>query len=123
LFKLQQDFGALHQRHSKEHVRACVRRTGWFGLWTDSLSRWPYRTTSWQRLRRAVLRPGARCWVDGCLKAAPDLDHIEPVALRPDLALVPSNVRPSCSHHNRSAGGTLGNQRKAGKKNPTTRSW
>jgi 5-methylcytosine-specific restriction protein A len=54
----------------------------------------------WRRLRLAVLaeEPLCRlCAERGEAAEATDVDHIIPLAVRPDLRLVRSNVRPLCS--------------------------
>jgi 5-methylcytosine-specific restriction protein A len=57
----------------------------------------------WQKLRLVILErePLCRfCLAEGVITAAHDVDHIEPIAKRPDLRLDPSNLRPLCqSHH------------------------
>jgi len=53
----------------------------------------------WQRLRQRVLaeEPLCRlCHAEGRVTAATEVDHIEPLHLRPDLRLVRSNTRPIC---------------------------
>jgi 5-methylcytosine-specific restriction endonuclease McrA len=53
----------------------------------------------WQRLRPTVLdeEPLCRfCAGKGLAVAATEVDHIVPIALRPDLRLVRSNLRPLC---------------------------
>ncbi|MBI0435415.1 HNH endonuclease [Roseomonas sp. KE0001] len=54
----------------------------------------------WRQLREAVLaaEPLCRfCAAQGRVTAATEADHIQPLRLRPDLRLVPSNIRPLCT--------------------------
>ena len=58
---------------------------------------WRYR-----KLRRRLLaaEPLCRlCAAEGRTVAAAELDHMEPVAQRPDLAWEPRNLRPLCKEH------------------------
>ena len=53
----------------------------------------------WRRLRRAILarEPLCRtCLAGGDTREAEELDHIKPLAKRPDLAWAPSNLQPLC---------------------------
>jgi 5-methylcytosine-specific restriction endonuclease McrA len=61
----------------------------------------------WKRIRERVFaRDGRGCWACGAY--ANSVDHIVAVALGGTLDL--SNLRPACSHHNSSAGASLGNR-------------
>lgn len=55
--------------------------------------------SAWQRLRRAVLAAEPNCRTHaarGQTVPATEVDHIQPVALRPDLRLERSNLQPLC---------------------------
>jgi len=55
---------------------------------------------TWQRLRKAILaaEPLCRfCTAAGLAVPAEEVDHIEPIAERPDLRLDPTNLRGLCS--------------------------
>lgn len=61
-----------------------------------------YDSPAWRKLRKAVLReePLCReCKKEGVIKAATVVDHIEPLKLRPDLALFKPNLQPMCNSH------------------------
>ena len=64
-----------------------------------------YRSPPWRRFRRRVLAEHALCvdcLAEGVETLATQLDHLQPVVDRPDLALEPSNVAPRCAtHHSR----------------------
>lgn len=62
----------------------------------------------WQRLRRIVLtrEPSCRlCRAAGRTTLATEVDHIEPIQRRPDLAFVEANLQPLCEpcHDRKSA--------------------
>ena len=48
---------------------------------------------TWQKLRLMVLRANPVC---KCGKAAQDVDHIQPIRLRPDLRLTVENLQALC---------------------------
>lgn len=53
----------------------------------------------WQRLRRIVLtrEPTCRlCRAEGRTELATQVDHIEPIQRRPELAFVEANLQPLC---------------------------
>ena len=60
---------------------------------------------AWQRLRLSTIadQPLCRfCLDEGVMTPTDEIDHIVPVAQRPDLRLDPSNLRGLCkSHHSR----------------------
>ena len=62
----------------------------------------------WQTVRRLVLEANplcVMCWEDGTLKAATQVDHIQSVIERPDLAFDESNLQGLCDpcHYAKSA--------------------
>ena len=64
-----------------------------------------YKTERWRKFRAYYLRRHplcVHCDSQGLTTVAVILDHIEPLKLRPDLALAWDNVRPLCrACHNR----------------------
>ena len=60
--------------------------------------------TVWRRMRAQVLREEPSCCVAGCGMASTEVDHVLPLKLRPDLALVRTNLRGMCKPHNASKG-------------------
>lgn len=62
----------------------------------------PRGTQAWKRLRKDVLASNKYCQINlpGCTVKATCVDHIKPVDLYPELALVRSNARPSCLYCN-----------------------
>lgn len=85
------------------------------------MARDPRGTTRWQRLRAQLYerdrRACAPCWICGQpidYRAAPgspdawEPDHVQPVALRPELAFDPGNIRPAHASCNRSRGANRG---------------
>ncbi|MDM3932422.1 HNH endonuclease [Mycobacterium intracellulare subsp. chimaera] len=62
----------------------------------------PRGTQAWKRLRKEVLASNQYCQIQlpGCTVKATCVDHIKPVDLYPDLALVRSNCRASCLYCN-----------------------
>jgi 5-methylcytosine-specific restriction protein A len=57
---------------------------------------------AWARLRAEVLRdePYCRmCAAEGVMRDATLVDHVIPVAVRPDLRLNRANLQPLCDHH------------------------
>jgi 5-methylcytosine-specific restriction protein A len=74
----------------------------------------------WRALRADVLEAEPwcrRCRGLGVMTRATDVDHVQPVAARPDLRLVRSNLMPLCHpHHSERTArfdGGFGNARKA----------
>jgi hypothetical protein len=57
-----------------------------------------YQTNRWHQLARRVVKEEPICWLrlPGCTIRATTADHIIPVSIRPDLALVRSNCRGAC---------------------------
>lgn len=55
-----------------------------------------YSSAAWQRLRREVLADAEACAWCGATGVKLTAGHVEPMRQRPDLALEPSNVAPSC---------------------------
>jgi len=80
-----------------------------------------YNLHAWKTLREAVKRrDGYRCTVCGTAAIPLDVDHIQPFARRPDLALDPSNLRTICrTCHNRKRTRTRGKP----KRRRNTRRW
>lgn len=79
------------------------------------------QTNRWKKLRESVVRdrqrPDGSWWCELGKhvildKLQIDVDHRVSVADRPDLAYSRDNLRLSCRHHNRSAGGKLVQARK-----------
>ena len=61
----------------------------------------------WRRLRRrALIRDAYTCQVCGRIGARLEVDHIEPLHRRPDLAYVLANLQAICKpcHHRKTAG-------------------
>lgn len=60
------------------------------------------RGGQWKTLRRSILDATPLC-VDcereGRVTPATEVDHIAPIARRPDLAFTRSNLQPLCAHH------------------------
>lgn len=50
----------------------------------------------WYRLRNAYIAANPMCEVPGCTAKAAHVDHRTPVAVRPDLRLVWSNLQSMC---------------------------
>jgi 5-methylcytosine-specific restriction endonuclease McrA len=63
--------------------------------------------TAWRRLRAQVLREEPICYIAGCGWPSTQVDHVTPLKLRPDLALVRENLRGICASHNSSKGARL----------------
>lgn len=59
-------------------------------------------TAAWQRLAKQVIEEEPICWLNltGCTTRSTTGDHIIPAAIRPDLALVRTNVRGACNSCN-----------------------
>lgn len=66
----------------------------------------PRRTRAWRKLRDRVVREEPVCWLrwEGCTTWSNTGDHVIPVAERPDLALVRTNVRGACASCNHKRG-------------------
>lgn len=62
----------------------------------------PRSTSAWRRLAKKVAREEPICWLrlEGCTTRSTTGDHVIPVTVRPDLALVRSNARGACSSCN-----------------------
>lgn len=62
----------------------------------------PRSTRAWRRLRDQVVREEPLCWLQlgRCTRASTTGDHVIPVIVRPDLALVRSNVHGACANCN-----------------------
>lgn len=62
-----------------------------------------YNSAAWKRLRLLKLARDplcGRCLEQGIVEPAAHVHHVEPLALRPDLALVLENLEGLCpSHH------------------------
>jgi 5-methylcytosine-specific restriction protein A len=54
---------------------------------------------SWRQIRGRFLRSHPMCAWPGCGSYAKEVDHIEPIALRPDLRLSWHNLRSLCKAH------------------------
>lgn len=63
-------------------------------------------TRAWRTLRAKVLREEPTCRIQGpgCTHTSTTVDHIKPRSIRPDLAMVRSNLRGACAHCNYSRG-------------------
>lgn len=60
----------------------------------------PRQTRAWVRLRDQVVREEPTCrlrFAGICTVVSTTADHIEPVTVRPELALVRSNCRGACA--------------------------
>lgn len=59
----------------------------------------PRSTQAWRRLAKQVADEEPVCWLgfEGCTIRSTTGDHVIPVTVRPDLALVRSNVHGACS--------------------------
>jgi 5-methylcytosine-specific restriction endonuclease McrA len=66
------------------------------------------RTYAWKQLAKQVIREEPLCWLalPGCTLVSQTGDHIIPIAMRPELALVRSNVRGACKRCNYRRGST-----------------
>ena len=70
-----------------------------------------YTSVAWRELRARVLLEQPRCAVAGCGRPSVDVDHIIPRTLRPEFALVRSNLRGLCRHcHGRVTRGGQGGE-------------
>jgi 5-methylcytosine-specific restriction endonuclease McrA len=59
----------------------------------------PRSTQAWRRLAKQAAREEPVCWLrfpGVCTGASTTGDHVIPVTIRPDLALIRSNVRGAC---------------------------
>jgi hypothetical protein len=73
-----------------------------------------YSSARWRKLRAAVLaRDGYLCQIGGprCVGHATTADHINPVAIAPDMFWEPDNVRAACAPCNAGRGAAFKNQR------------
>lgn len=63
-------------------------------------------TAAWQRLAKQVCAEEPLCWLrlSCCTVRSTTGDHVIPMSVRPDLALVRSNVRGACSPCNNKRG-------------------
>lgn len=63
-------------------------------------------TQAWRRLAKQAASEEPLCWLQlpGCTGRSTTGDHVIPVSIRPDLALVRSNVRGACKPCNRKRG-------------------
>lgn len=69
----------------------------------------PRSTWAWRRLRDQVVREEPLCWLrlpDICTTLSTTGDHLVPVTVSPELALVRSNVRGACKACNDARGNT-----------------
>lgn len=66
----------------------------------------PRSTRAWRALRDRVVREEPTCTLrlPGCTHATTTADHIVPVIDRPDLAMVRTNLRGSCTACNLARG-------------------
>lgn len=64
------------------------------------------KTRAWQKLSRQVVQeePTCRIQLHGCTGISDTGDHIVPISLHPELALIRSNVRGACRHCNTKRG-------------------
>lgn len=65
-------------------------------------------TQAWRKLSAKVVeaQPTCRIQLPGCTGVSETGDHIIPVSIRPDLALVESNVQGACFNCNTKRGNT-----------------
>ena len=84
-----------------------------------------YNTYRWQQLRAiAKRRDGYRCVACGRGGCRLDVDHIEPVTKRPDLALAIDNLRTLCRKcHNRRTFGKRESKAASQLRRRNTRAW
>lgn len=61
-----------------------------------------YRSARWRRLRRRKLLEAPYCEEPGCGRVATDVDHVERVEVRPDLAFEILNLQSLCHPHHSS---------------------
>lgn len=68
----------------------------------------PRSTRAWRKLRDQVVREEPTCWLrlGRCTLVSTTGDHVIPVTVRPDLALVRSNVKGACANCNEDRGST-----------------
>lgn len=66
----------------------------------------PRSTRAWRVLRDRVVREEPTCQLrlPGCTTWSTTADHIVPYAIRPDLAMVRTNLQGACTHCNSSKG-------------------
>lgn len=67
----------------------------------------PRQTRAWRTLRDLVVREEPVCqlaFAEICTTLSTTADHIEPVAVRPELALVRANLRGACGPCNEARG-------------------
>lgn len=65
-------------------------------------------TQAWRRLAKQVIREEPVCWLQlpGCTKISTTADHIIPLIIAPQLALMRSNCRGACKRCNYRRGNT-----------------
>lgn len=59
----------------------------------------PTKTRAWRVLRDQVVHDEPICWLqfpDICTRVSTTADHVIPKSVRPDLAMVRSNLRGAC---------------------------
>lgn len=69
----------------------------------------PIKTRAWRKLRDQVVAEEPTCWLRFpgiCTHVSTTADHIVPRAIRPDLAMVRSNLRGACRPCNQARGQT-----------------
>lgn len=79
---------------------------------------------SWHRWRKTVdrfMRRHPNCNVEGCRNAGEELDHVQPLRLRPDLFLDSSNWQSLCRRHHEEK--TLKEAVEARPRKPMAASW
>jgi hypothetical protein len=69
-------------------------------------------THAWRTLARRTIREEPYCWLKlpGCTRISTTADHVIPISIRPDLALVRANTRGACKSCNYRRGDTSANQ-------------
>ena len=67
-----------------------------------AVSRSIYLSKRWKKLRRRKLLDDPYCEEPDCRAVATDVDHVERIELRPDLAYEITNLRSLCHPHHSS---------------------
>ena len=83
-------------------------------------------TQAWRKLSKQVVTEEPLCWLrlPGCTHMSTQADHIIPISVRPDLALVRANCRGCCRRCNERRGTkTMTQLKEMPRESPQPRSW